>query len=250
MQRLEIPLESASLLDSILPSSVGSSVATLDCPQFTHQTAAPYTTFAPLHYETDYAYPLVVWLHDTGGDERDLKQVMPLVSLQNYVAVAPRGSQATEEQDDYEGCEWKQAGDPIEEAEARVLECVAMAKRRYHIHTDRVFLAGYGSGGTMALRVAWNHPERFAGVASLCGAIPREFSPLRRINEMRHLTCLLASAKQSQRYSESQACQDLRLLHAAGCTLNIRQYLCGDVLMTDMLSDLNHWIMDLVCAGR
>src|SRR5688500_15821791 len=50
-----------------------------------------HTLFAPLHYEPNYAYPLVVWLHGPGDDERQLQRVMPLVSMRNYVAAAPRG---------------------------------------------------------------------------------------------------------------------------------------------------------------
>jgi predicted peptidase len=39
--------------------------------------------FAPEGYEANYAYPLVVWLHNAGGDERQLARVMPLVSTRN-----------------------------------------------------------------------------------------------------------------------------------------------------------------------
>ena len=48
--------------------------------------------FAPMHYESNYAYPLIVWLHGANDDERQLKRIMPFVSLRNYVAVSPRGT--------------------------------------------------------------------------------------------------------------------------------------------------------------
>src|SRR5580658_5486284 len=50
-----------------------------------------HSTFAPMHYEPGYSYPLLVWLHGAGCDERQLLRIMPLVSMRNYVAVAPRG---------------------------------------------------------------------------------------------------------------------------------------------------------------
>src|SRR5436190_20982679 len=56
------------------------------------QTDLPYATFAPIHYEERYAYPLLVWLHGNASSERELRQVIPLVSMRNYVAIAPRGS--------------------------------------------------------------------------------------------------------------------------------------------------------------
>ena len=50
-----------------------------------------HALFAPIHYEPGYAYPLIVWLHGCGGDERQLRQLMPLLSLRNYLAVARAG---------------------------------------------------------------------------------------------------------------------------------------------------------------
>src|SRR5262249_14671671 len=52
----------------------------------------PQCLLVPQHYERNYAYPLLVWLHDAGGDERELKKIMPLVSLRNYVSLAVRGT--------------------------------------------------------------------------------------------------------------------------------------------------------------
>src|SRR4051794_5650794 len=51
--------------------------------------------FTPLHYERNYAYPLIVWLHGPGDDERQLKRIMPLVSMRNYGAAGPRGTVET-----------------------------------------------------------------------------------------------------------------------------------------------------------
>ncbi len=50
-----------------------------------------HAVFAPVHYEPGYAYPLLVWLHGCGGDERQLWRLMPLLSLRNYLAVARAG---------------------------------------------------------------------------------------------------------------------------------------------------------------
>src|SRR6185503_16233240 len=58
-------------------------------------TDLPFTTFAPIHYEERYAYPLLVWLHGDAGSEQELRQIMPLVSMRNYVAIAPRGASAS-----------------------------------------------------------------------------------------------------------------------------------------------------------
>jgi phospholipase/carboxylesterase len=100
----------------------------------------------------------------------------------------------------------------------------------------------------MALRVAWNDPSRFAGVVAVNGPLPTRFRPLRLVNELRQLPCLLATSRDSQIYPTTRVCEDLRLLHAAGCTVALRQYPGADQLTTKMLSDLDRWLMELVCG--
>jgi phospholipase/carboxylesterase len=206
----------------------------------------PVATFAPMHYEANYSYPLVVWLHGTAGNEHELRRVMPELSMRNYVGVAPRGTCSDSRQRGRYN--WRQTCDGIEAAESRIADCVARAQRKFNIHANRIFLVGYGTGGTMALRVGWNQPHRYAGVVALNGALPTQLSPLRRVNEVRQVPCLLATTRESQAYPESRVCQDLRLLHSAGCTVALRQYPGGDGLTTNMLLDLNRWIMELVCG--
>ena len=43
-----------------------------------------HSVFVPLHYEANYSYPLLVWLHGPGDDERQLKKIMPLISMRRY----------------------------------------------------------------------------------------------------------------------------------------------------------------------
>lgn len=212
------------------------------------QTDLPYATFAPIHYEDRYAYPLLVWLHGNGSSEQELRQVMPLVSMRNYVAIAPRGSWSDKRNRGRYG--WRQTPDTIECAESRIGDCIAVAKRRFNIHEKRIFLAGRDSGGTMALRVAWNDPDRYAGVGAVNGPLPSHLSPLRRVNELRNLPCLLTTSQESTAYPESSVCRDLRLLHVAGCKVTIRHYPGPDGLTDIMLSDLNNWLMELVCGAK
>jgi phospholipase/carboxylesterase len=213
----------------------------------TDDREATPTTFAPMHYEANYAYPLIVWLHGSASNEHELRQIMPLVSMRNYVAVAPRGTSPKRQR----GCySWRQASDSIELAQSRISTAIAFANQKFNVHPKRVFVVGHGSGGTMALRAAWNDPSRFAGVVAINGPLPTRFSPLRRVNELRQLPCFLATSRDSRFYPSSRVCDDLRLLHAAGCTVALRQYPGDDNLTTKMLLDLNHWLMELVCGTK
>jgi phospholipase/carboxylesterase len=222
-------------------------VRTLERRRTSREAGLPHATFAPMHYEADYAYPLLVWLHGTASNEHELRQVMPLVSMRNYVAIAPRGAWTDPR---HRGrCGWRQTSETIEAAELQIAECVALAERRFNINAARIFLVGHGSGGTMALRVAWNEPGRYAGVVAMNGPLPTCLSPLRRVNELRRVPCFLATSRDSRAYPANRVCRDLRLLHAAGCTVALRQYPGGDGLTSKMLSDLDHWLMELVCGA-
>jgi phospholipase/carboxylesterase len=211
-----------------------------------HSTAA--STFIPVHYEPNYAYPLLVWLHGPADNELQLRRVMPHISLRNYVAVAPRGT-ATEPDRPPEHpatYHWSQQPDHVLQAAASVLACVEQARHRFHIADHRIFLAGYDCGGSMALRLALRFPQLFAGVLSLGGRLPRGDQPLVHIEQSRHLPVMLIQGRDSQAYSEEQLCDDLRLLHAAGMSVTLRQYPCPQEVTTAMLADANAWFMQLV----
>lgn len=238
--------------DDISISSPGSfedfhDVSTVQRRHTCREAGLPHATFAPMHYEAGYAYPLLVWLHGTASNEHELRHIMPLVSMRNYVAIAPRGTWTDPRHRRRFG--WRQTSETIEAAELQVSECISLAERRFNINADRIYLVGHGSGGTMALRVAWNEPERFAGVVAINGPLPTCQSPLRRVNELRHVPCFLATSRESRAYPASRVCRDLRLLHTAGCTVALRQYPGGDGLTNKMLSDLNCWLMELVCGA-
>ncbi len=166
---------------------------------------------------------------------------MPLVSLRNYVAVGPRGTLAAPVAGGRMLYDWTQTTEHIAHAEQRVLSAMAVAMSAYNIAPARVFIGGFDSGGTMALRIALSHPDLFAGVLSLCGAFPTGNAPLSRLAEIRRLPVLLATGRDSVGYPPDQVCQNLRLFYAAGMSISLRQYPCGHELTTQMLSDVDRW---------
>lgn len=240
------------------PQPVGDPRPSASGPQFSIQTglfaSSPGDTacwiFAPLHYEPGYAYPLLVWLHGPGDDERQLMRVMPLVSLRNYVAIAPSGTWCDGSGARPAGYRWCQTDEGILHAEQRVFDCVEILKEKYHVARGNVFLAGFESGGTMALRLAMNHPHRFAGAISLCGRFPRGRQPFGNLAEVRRMPMLLAVSRTSTAYPSSQVCEDMRLFHAAGMWADLREYPGGDEISPQMLADVDRWIIERVTARR
>ncbi len=202
--------------------------------------------FGPERYEPRYDYPLIVWLHSCRSAEGELENVMPALSLQNYVACAPRGTTAC----DPEGRQfrWGTSAASAAIAEELVFESVELACSQFSIARDKVFLAGFGSGGTMAWRIALRYPQRFAGVASICGHFPVKQQPLANFEQARDLPSLLMYGEDSANCGVSQLCDALPVMHSASLKVDIRQYPCGDELCSNMLFDLNSWLMERVTS--
>lgn len=205
-----------------------------------------YGLFAPLHYEPKYAYPLVVWLHGTHGDEHELFRVIPEISMRNYVGVGPRGNCAME---DFRGYRWDDEDQNVAVAEQYVFDAIDAASARYNVATNRVFLAGFEAGGTMAFRIGLRNPDYFAGALSIGGPFPLGGSPLGQLGNARRLPLFIAQGRDSENYPIEVACQELRLFHAAGLSVTVRQYPCGDEVDTQMLKDMDVWIMEHVTGS-
>ena len=196
----------------------------------------------------NYAYPLIVWLHGANDDERQLKRIMPFVSLRNYAAVAPRGTVRADEAAGRLGCSWSQSEDHILLAEHRALEAVAEAAAVEHPLGPRLpgrlrhrRHDGISPGVEPAARIL---PARFRSTV----LFPTGLRPLAQLQAVRRLNFLLASGRDSGHYPPPAVCSDLRLIYAAGMSISLRQYPCGDDLTTHMLADVDRWIMQQIAT--
>jgi phospholipase/carboxylesterase len=205
----------------------------------------PHALFAPQHYEPNYAYPLIVWLHGPADDERQLLRIMPLVSMRNYVAVAPRGVSGRGPSDTQRPA-WLPWCGAASRAEQCVFDSIHIALQKYRISPKRVFVAGFDTGGTMAFHLALNYPQYFAGALSFCGAFPIGRKSLRHLAEARRLSVFVAAGRDSSEYPPEKVCDDLRLLHTAGLSITLRQYPCGQELAPQMLQDMDRWVIEQI----
>ena len=242
------PLSNQHLTSESAFSAVSTPPPTKVRPSKIHRSATAgeaYSLFTPLHYEENYAYPVLVWLHSGGGDERQLSRIMPLVSLRNYIGLAVRGPSEGQNR----GYGWAQTAEAIDAARQRIAESIDKVRQKLNIHPQRIYLVGYESGGTMAYRIALQDPERYAAAVSLSGPFPEGGSPLARLTHIRKFPLLMAHCRDSQNHPIDRVCQELKLLHAAGLAVTLRQYPCGDELTTQMLHDVDVWLMEQVTGA-
>ena len=243
MNRIKIsPLASTEIEakpeeDSVPNPSVFSSAELASA--FRRRAEGEFSLFVPMHYQSSYAYPLIVWLHQDGLNCSELQQLMPKVSVRNHVAIAPQSGFAHESPIAWPNCE-----ESVEAAYESVMAAVDHAKLRFNIHSDRIYIAGTGTGGTMAFRIAFERPDVFAGVASIDGPMETEHVPLRDWQRCRELNVLLSNFRQSQSYSQEDLCHHLRLLHVAGFNTTVRQYPGTAKLNDRILGDIDRWVME------
>ena len=225
----------------------------------THDTSSetPHTLFSPMHYEPGYAYPLIIWLHGrSAAAERQLMKIMPIVSMRNYVAIAPRGVECpagalvptAQAKTNHYGWPGTEAGFNL--AQKRVFDSLEIASKKCTLSKRRVFLAGFDDGGTMAFRIAMQFPRYFAGVVSLGGSFPQGRMPLRQLDAVRQLPCLMCVGRDSPVYPPTEAARQMALFHTASMSVTVRQYPCRQEISTQMLEDVNRWIMEQITEQR
>ena len=120
-------------------------------------TLQPYSVVLPEGYDPNRRWPLLVALHGSGVDERDLiGTAAELVSKAGWIVLAPRARGLSD---------WYQ-GDSGRD----VWECLRDVSRRYAVDSRCVVLFGFSMGGFGAWRLSLEHPELVAGAVVLSGA--------------------------------------------------------------------------------
>jgi phospholipase/carboxylesterase len=208
----------------------------------------PVRTFLPTGYEPNYAYPLLVWLHGQGGCEEQVLRLAPRLSRRNYVSISLRGPEPLGQRPDGRtGYTWGVEGQVSPLVEDYVLRAVEQTRRNYHIHSERIYLAGVCEGAAVAYRLGLLFPEKFGGVISLNGAMPRR-GPLLRLPEVRQLRVLIGHGIANACVPLATARQDHQLLYTAGLSVRMHTYPTTHRLHPDMLRDVNRWVMDTLNA--
>jgi phospholipase/carboxylesterase len=201
----------------------------------------PCGVFVPENYEPNYAYPLIVWLHESGKSERDIVEVLPMISMRNYLGLALRGTARinSEADDTFSWSRTRNAGLQLEE---QLHASVRQMRRDFHVHTERVFLVGAGEGGTMAWDLFLTRPQWFGGIAVLGGRFPWGRRPLRQFRDLCNKHALIvADSRNSPSYAQAE--QVGRLLYSAGLEVAVRGPASGGIPSRPLLRQVDRWIM-------
>jgi phospholipase/carboxylesterase len=201
----------------------------------------PVRTFLPTGYEPRYPYPLLVFFHGHGSNEEQILRLAPRLSRRNYISIGLRGPKVVRKRSRV-GYAWGDASQ-TSLVEDYLLRAVEQTRLNYHIHSERIYLAGYSEGSATAYRLALTFPEKLAGVISLNGCMPRHDRPLLRLPSVRDLRVFIGHGIANSVVPLSLARADARLLWTAGLDVTAHTYPTNHRLHPDMLRDINRWII-------
>ncbi len=130
--------------------------------------------YLPPDYDPSARWPIVVYLHGYNGDNPEYvrwwsvdKRHDVTSDKHNAIFIEPHGRGNTQ----YLGM-----------GDRDVLKCIELAKQRFNVDGDRVYLTGASMGGFGTWNVATRHPELFAAIAPIYGGgdyhvnVPKEKS--------------------------------------------------------------------------
>jgi phospholipase/carboxylesterase len=203
----------------------------------------PVRTFLPVHYEPRYPYPLLVFFHGHGGNEEQIMRLAPRLSRRNYISIGLRGPVSLGSRPDGQRrFSWGE-GPASSLVEDYLIRAVEQTRLNYHVHSERIYLAGFAEGATMAYRLGLTFPEKLGGVIALNGIMPRHNRPLLRLHESRGLRVFIGHGIANSLIPLSMAREDARLCYTAGMAVEMNTYPTTNKLHPDMLRDINRWII-------
>lgn len=205
---------------------------------------APHRLCLPEHYQPGYSYPLIVWLHDEGCDADEVDNVLPRISERNYLGVALQGNVVCSI-----GRGWSSAN-RLTQILSDLDDVVAGVEDRFRIHAGRMYLAGFGTGGTLAWEILLRQPSRWAGAICLSGQFPKIDHPLALFRELQQRRLLVSTGLDCPADQVSNLINSGRLMYSAGLEVGTRIYDTGCKTPTDkMLRDVDRWVMDSIATA-
>lgn len=211
-----------------------------------HLRSLPVRTFLPTGYEPNYAYPLVVLFHQHGGSDEQVLRLAPRISRRNCIYLSLQGPVPLNLTDDdgLPAYGWGEPGEYDAHLGEYLLKAVEQTRREFHIHSERVYLAGVAEGAGVAYRMALRMPGKFAGVVSINGTLPRPAEgPLFHDDEVKDLRVLIAHGAANEVVPLEMARRDFLALYGAGADVLLSTYPCTHVIHPNMLRDVNRWVI-------
>lgn len=236
-----------------LLSLLGAQTEGFHAAQLVNFHSLPVWVFLPTGYEPNYAYPLLVLLHDEGSNGEVMIRQATRISRRNCICISIRAPKALEQLND--DCRpmfgWGQPGEFDTHVRDYILAAVAHVRRNYHVHSERIYLVGVNEGAEMAYRVGLQMPEKLGGIVAFNGIMPRTLALPATIDaSFAHLRVLIAHGAANEMQPLEMARQDYLALYGAGVDVTLNTYPTTHKPCSHMWRDLNRWLMHNVMVDN
>ena len=208
----------------------------------TSAAGRPLSMYLPDTYEHKYAYPLVIWLHGAGGSEDDLDVLMPMISERNYLGLSLRSGV---DYGDWECDSWN----GVDEFATDLHSTVMRMRKVFNVHSERIYVAGFGSGAGMALQLMLQRPEWLAGSVMLSPLLPYLDRPLQQYRDLPGTRAFFSAGSNDSTLDSAAIAKIARLLHTAGVDVACQEFAGGHQITAEILQKLNHWIMNGISSA-
>lgn len=152
-------------------------------------TDRPAGVFVPSRYDGSVAIPLVMLLHGytaSGDIAERYVHLEPLAQERRFLYVHPDGTKDATGQRFWNAtdacCNLFSSG--VDDS-AYLLGLIDDVQRRYNVDAKRIYVVGHSNGGFMSYRMACDHADRIAAIASVAGATfadPQKCQPSEPVN--------------------------------------------------------------------
>ena len=134
----------------------------------------PFEVFVPTGYDEASPAPLVILLHGysaSGDGQEAYFKFQPLAEERGFLYVHPDGLKDPRSNQFWNAtdacCNF---ADPKPDDSAYLAAIIEHVEANYNVDPKRIFIAGHSNGGFMSYRMACDHADKVAAIASLAGA--------------------------------------------------------------------------------
>lgn len=233
-------LQLPDALEHVEFADIFESSGTDDLPAI--EAELPLSMFLPEPFEPRYRYPVVIWLHRDESNEDELLSVMPQISDQNYIGLGFRGT-SDDGQSPTGSFHWEASDEKCESLLEEIRDTLNEMGRFFRMDSERIFLAGFDAGATMALELLLAAPELFAGAVALGGSIPNLQNSRNRFRELSRCKVLLSLGRRDRTVDPQQFARKAQQLDRIGLQVETRVYDARHELQPEMLRDIDRWLM-------
>ena len=194
-------------------------------------TLQPYSVYLPEGFDGNTQYPLLVFLHGSGGDERSqMPGLAEAFAPLGYPILGPRARGLSS---DYLGVSGED-----------VFECIEHFTSLYpNIRKDRIFLMGFSMGGTGTWRLGLLRPDYFRGLMILSGRVTPEI--LHQVDKLRNQNIFVVHGAKDLAVPISTTRVTIAELKALNLNIQYIEYPeggHGDYIDEELLAKLIAWI--------